>query len=89
MNYGKELVLIFFGEINSNYPQNNSLNLINGTSWILSRIVCDASITGANTFYTVANKSEEAGYKSEKLSKVGQSPSNSAPKAELYVFSWL
>ena len=47
----------FLGEINSNYPKSGRVNLIKRTSWILPQIVCDASITGAHTFYTDANKS--------------------------------
>ena len=84
MNHGKELVLIFLGEINNNYPKSKRLNFIKRTSWILPRIVRDAPITGAHTFYTDANKSGKAGYKSEELSKVEQSPYDSVQKAELY-----
>ena len=73
---------IFGGEINSNYPKSDRLNLIKRTSWILPRIVRDAPITGARTFYTDANKSGKAGYKSEELSKVEQSPYSSVQKAE-------
>ena len=67
----------FLGEINSNYPQSDRLNLIKRTSWILHQIACDAPITGAHTFCTDANKSGKAGYKSEELSKGEQSPYNS------------
>ena len=42
-------------------------------------------MTGACTFYTDANKLGKAGYKSDELSKVEQSPYNSVQKAELYV----
>ena len=55
---------IFLGEINNNYPKSKRLNFIKRTSWILPRIVRDAPITGASTFYTDANKSGKAGYKS-------------------------
>ena len=72
------------GEINSNYPKSGRLNLTKRTSWILPRIVCDAPKTGACTFYTDANKSGKAGYKSDELSKVEQSPYDSVQKAELY-----
>ena len=74
----------FLGEINSNYPKSDRLNLIKRTSWIPPQIVCDAPIIGACTFYTDANKSGKAGYKSEKLSKVEQSPYTSVQKAKLY-----
>ena len=77
-------MLIFLGEINSNYPKSNRLNLIKRTSWILPRIVHDAPITRAHTFYTDTNKSEKVGYKSEELSKVEQSPYTSVQKAEFY-----
>ena len=56
MNHDKSLVLIFWGEINSNYPKSNRLNLIVRISLILPQIVCDTPITGARTFYTDANK---------------------------------
>jgi hypothetical protein len=42
-------------------------------------------ISGAPTFYTDANKSGKAGYKSEIISKLTQSPYNSVKKSELYV----
>ena len=61
MNHGKELVLIFLGEINNNYPKSKTLNFIKRTSWIRPRIVHDAPITGACTFYTDANKLGKAG----------------------------
>ena len=50
MNHGKGLVLIFLGEINSNYPKSDRLKLIKRISWILPQIVHDAPITGACTF---------------------------------------
>ena len=74
----------FLGEINSNYPKSGRLNFIKRTSWILSWIVCDAPITGTHTFYTDVNKSGKAGYKSDELSKVEQSPYTSVQKTELY-----
>ena len=69
--------MLIFGEINSNYPKSNRLHLIKRTFWILHRIVCDAPITRAHTFYTDTNKSWKAAYKSDDLSKVEQSPYNS------------
>ena len=60
----------FLGEINSNYPQSDRINLIKRTTWILPQIVHDAPITGACTFYTDASKSGKVGYKLEELSKV-------------------
>ncbi|KAL6058748.1 hypothetical protein STEG23_008602, partial [Scotinomys teguina] len=50
----------------------------------LSRIVRETPISGVRTFYTDANKQGKAGYKSEDLSKVVQSPYNSVQKSELY-----
>ena len=73
------------GEINNNYPKSNRFNFIKRTSWILPQIIRDAPITGAHTFYTDDNKSGKAGYKSDELSKVEQSPYISVQKAELYV----
>ena len=79
-NYGKtinprkELVLIFLGEVNNNYPQSHKINLIKRVIWIVPRIVCDTPKTEAHTFCTDANKSEKAGYKSEDSIKVEQSP---------------
>ncbi|KAL6089067.1 hypothetical protein STEG23_027555, partial [Scotinomys teguina] len=48
------------------------------------RIVRETPISGVLTFYTDANKQGKAGYKSEDLSKVVQSPYNSVQKSELY-----
>ena len=45
----------FLGEINNNYSKSNRLIFIKRTSWILPRIICDAPITAAHTFYTDAN----------------------------------
>ncbi|KAL6080845.1 hypothetical protein STEG23_037091, partial [Scotinomys teguina] len=47
-------------------------------------IVRETPISGVHTFYTDANKQGKAGYKSEDLSKVVQSPYNSVQKSELY-----
>ncbi|KAL6054892.1 hypothetical protein STEG23_020116, partial [Scotinomys teguina] len=47
-------------------------------------IVRETPISGVRTFYTDANKQGKAGYKSEDLSKVVQSPYNSVQKSELY-----
>ncbi|KAL6083314.1 hypothetical protein STEG23_007305 [Scotinomys teguina] len=48
------------------------------------KIVWETPISGVHTFYTDANKQGKAGYKSEDLSKVVQSPYNSVQKSELY-----
>ena len=77
MNAGKKVMIIILGEIHSNYFKNNRINLIKHTTWILTWIVCETSITGAHTFYTDADKSGKTGYKSEDLSTVEQSPYNS------------
>ncbi|KAL6093039.1 hypothetical protein STEG23_031351, partial [Scotinomys teguina] len=50
----------------------------------VQRIVWETPISGVRTFYTDANKQGKAGYKSEDLSKVVQSPYNSVQKSELY-----
>ncbi|KAL6087154.1 hypothetical protein STEG23_023411, partial [Scotinomys teguina] len=47
-------------------------------------IVRETPISGVRTFYTDANKQGKAGYKSEDLNKVVQSPYNSVQKSELY-----
>ncbi|KAL6032102.1 hypothetical protein STEG23_033054 [Scotinomys teguina] len=51
---------------------------------MLGGIVRETPISGVRTFYTDANKQGKAGYKSEDLSKVVQSPYNSVQKSELY-----
>ena len=83
MNHEKSCDNIL-GELNSNYPKIDRLNLIKKTTWILLQIVHDVPITGARTLYTDTNKSGKAGYKSQELSKVEQRPSNSVQKTELY-----
>ena len=70
--------------MNNKYPKSNRLNLAKKTFQILPQVVCEAPITRSHTFYTDANKSGKAGYKSDELSKVKQSPYNSVQKAELY-----
>ncbi|KAL6090638.1 hypothetical protein STEG23_006836 [Scotinomys teguina] len=74
----------FLGEINSKYPKSDRIELIKRADWILPRIVRETPISGVRTFYTDANKQGKAGYKSEDLSKVVQSPYNSVQKSELY-----
>ncbi|KAL6070006.1 hypothetical protein STEG23_001515, partial [Scotinomys teguina] len=74
----------FLGEINSKYPKSDRIELIKRADWILPRIVWETPISGVHTFYTDANKQGKAGYKSEDLSKVVQSPYNSVQKSELY-----
>ncbi|KAL6030846.1 hypothetical protein STEG23_024726 [Scotinomys teguina] len=74
----------FLGEINSKYPKSDRIELIKRADWILPRIVRETPISGVCTFYTDANKQGKAGYKSEDLSKVVQSPYNSVQKSELY-----
>ena len=83
MNHGKEFVANFCEEINSNYFKSGRFNLIKRTSWILPQTVLNAPITGACTFYTNANKSGKAGYKSQELNKVQQSTYSSVQKLEL------
>lgn len=84
MNIGKEIAVIFFGEINSKYPQSKKIPFIKRTNWILPHTVQGTPISGAPTFYTDANKSGKAGYKSWNLNKVAQSPHDSVQKSELY-----
>ncbi|KAL6078044.1 hypothetical protein STEG23_004480 [Scotinomys teguina] len=74
----------FLGEINSKYPKSDRIELIKRADWILPQIVRETPISGVSTFYTDANKQGKAGYKSEDLSKVVQSPYNSVQKSELY-----
>ena len=44
----------------------------------------ETSISIAPTFYTDVSKPEKAGYKSEDISKVAESPYKSVQKSELY-----
>ena len=74
----------FLGDINNKYPRSRRIEFLKKTDWILPRIVRSKPISGAPTFYTDANKSGKAGYKSEHTSKVMQSPYNSVQKSELY-----
>ena len=84
MNYGKELVLIFWEKLIATPPKVIDLILQRELLGILPHIVHEAPLTGACTLYTDANKSGKAGYKLEELSKVEQRPYNSVQKAELY-----
>lgn len=74
----------FLGEINNRYPKSKRLQFIKRTNWILPRIIKGTPISGAPTFYTDASKSGKAGYKSENVSKVTESPYKSVQKSELY-----
>ena len=64
------LAIIFGGRISSKYPQNKKIQLIKRTNWNLPHIVQETQISGAPTFYTKANKSGKADYKSENVSKL-------------------
>ena len=55
----------FLGEINNRYPKNKWLQFIKWTTWIFPHTLKGIPISGAATFYTEANKSGKAGYKSE------------------------
>lgn len=71
MNIGKDLKVIFLGEINNKYPKSKRLQFIKRTNWVLPHIVWRTPISGSPIFfYTDANKSGKAGYTSENLSKV-------------------
>lgn len=72
------------GEINNRYPKSKWLQFIKTTNWILPHIIKGIPISGASTFYTDASKSGKAGYKSEDVSKVAESPYKSVQKSELY-----
>lgn len=74
----------FLEEFNNKYPQSKTIQFIMRNNWILPHIVWQTLISGILTFYTDANKSEKAGYKSENLSKMELSPYNSVQKSELY-----
>ncbi|KAL6031325.1 hypothetical protein STEG23_000678 [Scotinomys teguina] len=74
----------FLGKINSKYPKSDRIELIKRADWILPRIVWETPISGVRTFYTDANKQGKAGYNSEDLSKVVQSPYHSVQISELY-----
>ena len=71
-------------EISNNYPQSKSIQLRKKINQILPHIIWDTPIIGAPTFYTDVNKSGKAGYKSENLSKVDQTPYDSVQKSELH-----
>ena len=70
--------------ISNNYPKNERTKFIKKTISILLCTVSKTPIFAVHTFYTDANKSDKAGYKSGKISEVVKSPYNSVPKAELY-----
>ena len=65
MNIGKEIAVIFWGEINNKYPKSKRLQFIRKPDWVLPHIVWETLISGASMFYTDANKSGKASYKSE------------------------
>ena len=70
----------FLGEINNNYSKSDRIRLIKKTNWFLPGFVHDTPITAASTSYTDTNESGKAGYKSENLGKVEQSPYDSVHK---------
>ena len=72
------------GGINNRYPKSKWLQFIKRTNWILPHIIKETSISIAPTFYTDVSKSKKAGYKSEDISKVTESPYKSVQKSELY-----
>ena len=84
MNIGKKLAVIFRGEINNKYPKSKRFQFIKTTNQIFPHIVWGAPIKGAHTFYTDVNKSGKAGYKSQNLNNLSQSPYNLIQKSELY-----
>ena len=74
----------FLGEINNRYPKIRWLQFIKRTNLILPCIIKRTPISGAPTLYTDASKSGKAGYKSEDVNKVAESPYKSVQKSELY-----
>ena len=66
-----------FGEISNKYPKCKRSHLIKRTNWILPCLIQKLLKSGSSTFYTDANKSGKAGYKSENLGKVDLSPYDS------------
>ena len=72
------------GEISNRYPKRRRLQFIKRTYWILPQIIKKTPVSGALTFYIDASKSGKAGYKSEDVSKVAESPYKSVQKSELY-----
>ena len=69
----------YLGEINE-YLQSKHLQFTKRTNWILPSIVKGTPIPEAPTFYTDANKLGMASSKSDKMSKVIQSPHTSVQK---------
>lgn len=73
----------YLGEINK-YLQSKHLQFTKRTNWILPSIVKGRPVPEAPTFYPDASKLRMEGCKSDKISKVTQSPRNSVQKSELY-----
>ena len=69
MNIGMEACSNFLGEINNRYPKSRQLQFIKRPNWIFPHIIKGTPISGAPTFYTDANKSGKAGYKSEDVGR--------------------
>lgn len=84
MKPGKDLMLI-----KSNYPKSDRSNLLRRATWIVSCTAHDMWLAGACTFCADTNKSVKAGYKSEDLTKVEQSPYNAIQKPELFAILML
>ena len=64
-------------EINNKYPKSKQLqfqNNVNELSFFIMKVI---PISGALAFFTAANKSQKAGYKSENINKVVESPYDS------------
>ena len=70
----------FSVEIKNNYSKSDRIRFIKRTNWFLPGFVHDTTPTAALTSYTDANESGKAGYKSENLGKVEQSPYSYAHK---------
>lgn len=58
----------FLGDINNSYPNSERAKFIKRTCWVHPCTVRRTPLSGAPKFYTEANKSGNAGYKSENLS---------------------
>ena len=74
MNMNNEAYNNFLGEINNRYPKSKWLHFIKRTNWILPHIIKGTPISEAPTFYTKANTSGRAWYKSEDVRMVADNP---------------
>lgn len=73
----------FMGKNHNIYSKDNRIQFLKRTQWILPKIISPTPLSGAETYFTDANKQGMAGYSNFKENKVVQSPYQSVQKAEL------